>query len=240
MLAQEYKSFKTYRESENTYLQSRGISKEITDQYSSIKVDARNNVVTPMYAHFEGKFVKSSSFDVCGYNQKLQSPLTKGKDGTPLEKPLKDLNKGNKSITILNTDKQEEVKHIVTTEAFIDGLSYVQANNLDPKNTVIISTNGQTSESSLNLVTELAEIYPSAEVILAYDNDDKGKTFAESTKVKIQRAKAHFSTAKDWNEELQQRQKAQQAQAQKEREAQAHEKGKEVPQIQSSRRERSR
>ena len=229
VLAQEYKSFKSYRESGNTYLQSRGISKEITDQYSSIKVDARNNVVTPMYAHFEGKFVKSSSFDVCGYNQKLQSPLTKGKDGTPLEKPLKDLNKGNKSITILNADKPEEVKHIVTTEAFIDGLSYIQANNLDPKNTVIISTNGQTSESSLNLITELAERYPNAEVILAYDNDDKGKKFAESTKAKIQRAKTHFSTAKDWNEELQNRQKVQQAQAQEEqkaREAQAHKKGK--------------
>ncbi len=228
VLAQEYKSFKSYRESGNTYLQSRGISKEITDQYSSIKVDARNNVVTPMYAHYQDKQIKTS-FALSGYNQKLQSPLTKGKDGTPLEKPLKDLNKGNKSITVLNTDKQEEVKHIVTTEAFIDGLSYVQANNLDPKNTVIISTNGQTSESSLNLITELAERYPNAEVILAYDNDDKGKKFAESTKAKIQRAKTHFSTAKDWNEELQNRQKAQQAQAQEEqkaREAQAHKKGK--------------
>lgn len=228
VLAQEYRSFKVYRESGNTYLQGRGISKEITDQYSSIKVDARNNVVTPMYAHYQDKQIKTS-FALSGYNQKLQSPLTKGKDGTPLEKPLKDLNKGNKSITVLNTDKQEEVKHIVTTEAFIDGLSYVQANNLDPKNTVIISTNGQTSESSLSLVTELAERYPNAEVILAYDNDDKGKKFAESTKAKIQRAKAHFSTAKDWNEELQNRQKAQQAQAQEEqkaREAQAHKKGK--------------
>lgn len=50
------------------------------------------------------KSIGSDKFAFAGYNQKLRVPLHRDKDGVMLEKPIKDLNRGNKATTALTAN----------------------------------------------------------------------------------------------------------------------------------------
>lgn len=198
ILYKTYVAMPSYRDTTNGYLQGRGISKEITDQYSNLKVDKRNNVVTPMYRHSEKVL-----FAFAGYNQKLARPIEKGKDGTKLDKPIKDLNRGNRSITVLKTDNAaKQPDRIVVGESFVDGLSYIQIQQHDPNRSLLISTNGQTDEQSIRMIKDLHDKYPKAEVVLAFDNDKAGRMFAVQVKAQIPKATENYPENKDWNDQL--------------------------------------
>lgn len=199
----KYKSFKLVPETNNQYLQKRGIDTDLLKLYSTIKVDEKNNIVTPMYI----KQKDNNDFSFSGYNKKLANPITINKDGTDRTKPLKDLNEGNKGITILMSDNFEikdktTQKNIIVAESFIDALSYMQIKELEPKNTMLISTNGQQSQDMINSIKSLTGRYPNNKTILAYDNDKKGEKFADDTKQVLPNAIIDKSIAKDWNKEL--------------------------------------
>lgn len=202
-LREKYNTLKSIFQTDNQYLQLRGLSEELLKYYSTIKVDERNNVVTPMYQ----KIKDLADFTFSGYNKKLATPITKTKDGELRNKPLKDLNEGNKGITILMSDNfeiKEKTAHkdIVIAESFIDALSYMQLKKLNPKNTMLISTNGQQSESMIKSIQSLTSRYPNNKTVLAYDNDKKGDKFAEQTKQFIPNAIREKSKLKDFNEDL--------------------------------------
>lgn len=203
ILLDKYNKFKSVFETNNQYLQKRGIDAYLLESFSTIKVDEKNNVITPMYHQVKN----SERFDFSGYNKKLANPITINKDGSERNKPLKDLNEGNKGITILMSDKFEikdktTQKNIIVAESFIDALSYMQIKELNPKATILISINGQQSQDMINSIKSVTKTYPNNKTILAYDNDKKGEKFADDTKEVIPNAIIDKPKQKDWNEEL--------------------------------------
>lgn len=213
-LENKYKELKSLFETNNQYLRNRGITEDILKYYSTIKVDEKNNIVTPMYKQerdlkgFENNTnYNPDNLRFSGYNQKLGKPITITKDGKTREKPLKDLNQGYKGLTVLLSDnfqKEDNVSqmNVVVAESFIDALSYMQLKKLNPKNTMLISTNGQQSESMIKSIQSLTSRYPNNKTVLAYDNDKKGDKFAEQTKQFIPNAIREKSKLKDFNEDL--------------------------------------
>jgi hypothetical protein len=213
-LENKYKELKSLFETNNQYLRNRGITEDILKYYSTIKVDEKNNIVTPMYKQerdlkgFENNTnYNPDNLRFSGYNQKLGKPITITKDGKTREKPLKDLNQGYKGLTVLLSDnfqKEDNVSqmNVVVAESFIDALSYMQLKKLNPKNTMLISTNGQQSESMIKSIQSLPSRYPNNKTVLAYDNDKKGDKFAEQTKALIPNAVREKSKLKDFNEDL--------------------------------------
>lgn len=176
----------------NQYLsEERGIDQRIYNEYSrNIRVDNRGNIVSSMFQHEDDqKFVFS------GYNAKLTS------DFAPQGERIKDLTYGNRSISaLLPQDKQYD--NVVIAESTIDGMSYIQLQELDPKKTMIVSLNGQSTESSRMLAGELAE---GKNVVIAVDNDAAGQRYVEMLRKQkqLENAKVDLPTKnKDWNEEL--------------------------------------
>lgn len=176
----------------NQYLsEERGIDQRVYNEYArNIRIDSRGNIVSPMLHHEdESKFVFS------GYNAKLTSEFA------PQGERIKDLTYGNRSISaLLPQDKQYD--NVVIAESTIDGMSYVQLKDLDPKNTMVISLNGQSTENSRLLAAELAE---GKNVVIAVDNDEAGKRYVEMLQKQkaLENGKIDLPTKnKDWNEEL--------------------------------------
>ena len=179
-------------DSENTYLsQSRNIAFSTYKHYTNLKTDNRNNIVTPLYIYDE----ELKTYKHIGNGKKFTSYYEK--DG----KILKDLNEGSKGIGIVNCPNKP--KNIVIAENSIDGLSYIEANKLNPKDTMIVSTQGQLSPKNLNDIEKLSnETFKGTNIIIATDNDEKGILYANKIKEKVARAEIDLPIQKDWNEQL--------------------------------------
>lgn len=174
----------------NKYLsEDRGISQTIYNAYSNqIRVDDKNNIITPMYAHTE-----NIKFAFSGYNAKLSTYYA------PRGEQIKDLSYGQKSITALKP-QNKKYSSVVIAESAIDGMSYVELKKLNPRDTMIISLNGQTSVKAKELAAELAE---GKNTIIAVDNDKAGQKFMDQLLEKIPNAKVDIPiTGKDFNDEL--------------------------------------
>lgn len=179
----------------NQYLtEERGIDPRIYNHYADqLRIDQRGNIVVPMYQH--GKQIK---FAFSGYNTKLTQYYAPGGE------QIKDLSYGQKSISVLKPEGKD-YKNVIISESAIDGMSYLQIRGLEPKETMIVSTNGQTSEKARQLAAELAE---GKNAIIAVDNDKAGKHFIDQLKQQKSLENALVDVPaknKDWNEELKQR-----------------------------------
>lgn len=81
---------------------------------------------------------------------------------------------GQKGLFIGCPDDSQDIKRIVLTEAAIDAISYYQ---LKPEpNTLYLSTAGtQMSAVQEEQLQDLFDVFPRAQLVLAMDNDERGK-----------------------------------------------------------------
>lgn len=156
----------------------------------AFKKDEHNNLIIPNFAlpsKNTEQFFKEKNLFICGYTKRLNYPITKDKNGIELSKPLKSLQYGNKGLEIININKKSEsIKRIVLTENIIDSLSFGQIKNLNPQESMFISTAGtfniQHIEQSL---FSILDITPNARITLAFDNDEKGKKYTQEVEKSI-------------------------------------------------------
>ncbi|MEM4976553.1 MAG: toprim domain-containing protein [Desulfurococcaceae archaeon] len=103
-------------------------------------------------------------------------------------------------------------KRIVITESVFDCLAYEQLNrSACCSDTLYISTAGQVTQKQLELIRKLVAFKRAGslkEVVLAFDNDEAGRAFAEKVKSVLQdfedlTVREHYAQhGKDWNDEL--------------------------------------
>lgn len=182
---------------ERNYLtEERKISSEIVRKNSDyIYTDDRNNAVFVMHDE-KGELIGLARYGRNGFKN-----IT-----------------GKKGIWI-NTASFVRAKNsskVVIGESPIDLLSYAELQDRD--DLFLISTQGQISDRTIDAVYEtikrlaLLKQINRLDVVFAFDNDEKGKEFAEKMKSElIKRAvkdrlmlnfEFDFPSAKDWNEEL--------------------------------------
>lgn len=186
----------------NEYLSDkRKISEHIYNAYK-VKIDERGNISTPLYQFAEMKSLKSGGqFRHVGYNRKLINYYA------PQGEQLKDLCEGVKGLTILEPKDKGEITHVVVSESSIDAWSYIELNNLDPKHTMVIATNGETNEKTLKDLERLngyVKGFDKARKIIAMDNDKAGERFTQAVKARIPDAENQKPQGehKDFNDAL--------------------------------------
>jgi len=193
----EWERYREKEENDYSYLtDKRFLAKEIVEAYGhTIKSDKQGNIVVPLYAN-----VENIKLAFVGLDRRLKEP----KEGQP-----KSYISGQKGIAILQPKEIAGIKNVVIAESYIDGLSYVEYQGLEPNKTAIISTQGQVSDKSVEAIkTYLQTVRQKGanikEIDLAMDNDRAGKEFAERLEKELKQdvRKKELFYAKDWNEEL--------------------------------------
>lgn len=153
----------------------------------NIYTDDRNNLLFPIY-DYEGQIV---GFEV------------KGRRGFKM-------NIGSKQGLAIIGNNNLLNERIVITESAFDALAYEQLHP-SPRglHTLYISTSGQLTEKQMQQLRKMIEfkkIGALKEVILAFDNDEQGRKYAEKLKQYLEDLEIdiieHYSNAKDWNDEL--------------------------------------
>ncbi len=77
-------------------------------------------------------------------SKRLNKPLTTNADGSPREKPLKELCQGSKGVQMLvPSGGLKAAKSIVMTESILDSMAYLQMKGLNPNTTLLLGSAGQ-------------------------------------------------------------------------------------------------
>ncbi|MBK3498185.1 DUF3991 domain-containing protein [Campylobacter fetus subsp. venerealis] len=191
---------------DNSFLiKTRMISPKILKEFSSLKQDQKyGNAVVPTYTY---KSYNNAEFlTQTGSISYLSKPLTQDTQGKPYDKPIKQLCNGSKGLEILKADNSQnsikDFKNIVIAESMIDTLSYCEIKELNLKETMLCSTNGQVTSSQKEVFKYLDKAVKNANIILAFDNDKKGKEFDEIVKEIIPRATTDKAVLKDFSDDL--------------------------------------
>ncbi len=160
------------------YLEGRGLSQQTIAVFADrIRLDDRGNVA---FRHddlhnFAGWEMKNKGFT--GFSGGGKKALFGCKVGVLADTPL-----------------------LVVAESAIDALSYYQ---LKPQPGFYLSFAGGISRSQQELLIWVLCRYPDARVIIATDNDDQGKRYAEWLgSVRVGAEYAYPSIGKDWNDVL--------------------------------------
>lgn len=194
----------------NSFLtDKRKISSELLANFGSLKQDEKyKNAVVPTYtlsvvetSDGNREFLKQT-----GFISYLSKPLTHDPQGKPYDKPIKQLCNGAKGLEILKADgankSPRDFKRIVICESMIDTLSYCEMKGVDLKETLLCSTNGQISASQKDAIKALVKLAPSAEVVLGFDNDERGKEFGKIVEQIVPNASRVMPVLKDFNDDL--------------------------------------
>ncbi|OCS40493.1 hypothetical protein CFVI92203_07820 [Campylobacter fetus subsp. venerealis cfvi92/203] len=194
----------------NSFLtDKRKISSELLANFSSLKQDDKfKNAVVPTYTldvvktnDGNREFLKQT-----GTISYLSKPLTHDPQGKPYDKPIKQLCNGTKGVEILKADgaykSPKDFKKIVICESMIDTLSYCEMKGVDLKETLLCSSNGQISVSQKEVIKALVKLAPNAEVVLGFDNDERGKEFGKVLQEIVPNASRVMPVLKDFNDDL--------------------------------------
>lgn len=194
----------------NSFLISkRKLSNELLANFSSLKQDDKfKNAVVPTYTldvvktnDGNREFLKQT-----GFISYLAKPLTQDPQGKPYDKQIKQLCNGTKGVEILKADgaykSPKDFKKIVICESMIDTLSYCEMKAVDLKETLLCSTNGQISASQKEAIKALVKLAPNAEVVLGFDNDERGKEFGKVLQEIVPNASRVMPVLKDFNDDL--------------------------------------
>ncbi|TLD95397.1 hypothetical protein LS71_008295 [Helicobacter jaachi] len=183
--AKQFNQFAPCDIKNNLLLKRRGFDLVYLSDYQNIlKQDEHNNLIIP---HFKFMKIQNSNVPngeikgvfICGYTKRFNLPLTKNKDGTPRDKPLNHITMGNRGIECLNLQKDTTaIKQVVLTESMIDSLSFMQIKNLNPKETLLLSTAGSYSDEQQATLKAILDTLPKARIYLAFDNDEKGLAYS--------------------------------------------------------------
>lgn len=213
-IAKEFNQLPIYNKSNINSLEDiRKISSKITNMFSSIKTDKWKNVVFPSYTVEEIKDYKHNTITISGITKKLlERPLTHDRNGIKYEKPINSLEKGKKGISVLKADgvKTVNITKIIVGENLIDNLSYLEMKKIDPKKVLLIAFNGGIKkESEIAFLETLKQLSNAKEIVLVYDNDEKGFQYDLSTKKLLDETEKNKlsiiidkSEFKDWNEDI--------------------------------------
>ncbi|RVZ64624.1 hypothetical protein [Helicobacter pylori] len=148
----EFKNLKPYDLQNATLIKKRGIDTKLLEPYKEhLKTDNFNNLILATYLAFENKNLNVIPIHQCGINKRLNTPLSTDKEGNIRDKPLKSIAQGNKGIEVLYPNDLSLVKNVIVTENIFDNLAYLELQDLDPKESVLISTAGQFNKQKLEL-----------------------------------------------------------------------------------------
>lgn len=186
---------------------NRMISDEIIRNFSNLKQDEYENLIVPTYTLKKIKMANMGAILIqTGIVSYLKQPILKDKDGKYYNKPIKQLCKGVKGLEIIKADnsakKLKTYKKIVVCESIIDTLSLIEIKQIDLKQTLLCSTNGQITHSQKELLKWIYEKTNNAEIILGFDNDEKGKEFGKLVEKIIPNASKIEPILKDFNDDL--------------------------------------
>ena len=168
------------------YLASRGLSADTISAYASaLRIDKRDNV---LFAHTNG------DDQVVGYEIAGQALHSFSKGGVRL-------------LCRLGQLEGTEPAKIAITESGVDALSLAQI--VRRRDTLFLSTGGALSNHTLGQVKELASKHQGAEILLAFDNDTGGQSFASMLERALTgrdgiRRVLPRPPCKDWNDQLRQ------------------------------------
>ncbi|GAA7983490.1 hypothetical protein HpCS16_01950 [Helicobacter pylori] len=151
-IREEFKSLKPYDLENATLIKKREIDVKLLEPYKEhLKTDSFNNLILATYLAFEDKRLNVIPIHQYGINKRLNTPLTTNKEGNIRDKPLKSITQGNKGIEVLYPNDLSLVKNVIVTENIFDNLAYLELQDLDPKESVLISTAGQFNKQKLEL-----------------------------------------------------------------------------------------
>ncbi|GAA9144642.1 hypothetical protein Taitung76_15040 [Helicobacter pylori] len=151
-ISEEFKSLKPYDLENATLIKKREIDVKLLEPYKEhLKTDSFNNLILATYLAFEDKRLNVIPIHQYGINKRLNTPLTTDKEGNIRDKPLKSITQGNKGIEVLYPNDLSLVKNVIVTENIFDNLAYLELQDLDPKESVLISTAGQFNKQKLEL-----------------------------------------------------------------------------------------
>lgn len=191
------------------FVSKRKLNIELLSKFSFLRQDEKyKNVVVPTYtlASIQTKNGNKEYLRQTGTISYLSSPITQDPQGKPYNKPIKQLCNGNKGLEVLKADdankNPKEFKNIVVCESMIDTLSYAQINNINLKETLLCSTNGQISQSQKIALKTLQKLAPNAKFLLGFDNDDRGKEFYKIVEEIIPNTKRITPILKDFSDDL--------------------------------------
>ncbi len=148
----EFNALKFYDLNNATLIKKREIDVKLLEPYKEhLKTDSFNNLILATYLAFEDKRLNVIPIHQYGINKRLNTPLTTDKEGNVRDKPLKSITQGNKGIEVLYPNDLSLVKNVIVTENIFDNLAYLELQDLDPKESVLISTAGQFNAQKLEL-----------------------------------------------------------------------------------------
>ncbi|GAA7238246.1 hypothetical protein JP0169_04900 [Helicobacter pylori] len=151
-IREEFKNLKPYDLENATLIKKREIDVKLLEPYKEhLKTDSFNNLILATYLAFEDKRLNVIPIHQYGINKRLNTPLITDKESNTRDKPLKSIAQGNKGIEILHPNDLSLVKNVIVTENIFDNLAYLELQDLDPKESVLISTAGQFNKQKLEL-----------------------------------------------------------------------------------------
>ncbi|WP_187922217.1 hypothetical protein [Helicobacter pylori] len=151
-IREEFNNLKPYDLENATLIKKREIDVKLLEPYKEhLKTDSLNNLILATYLAFEDKRLNIIPIHQYGINKRLNTPLTTDKEGNIRDKPLKSIAQGNKGIEVLYPNDLNLVKNVIVTESIFDSLAYLELQDLDPKESVLISTAGQFNAQKLEL-----------------------------------------------------------------------------------------
>ena len=186
----------------------RKIGDEIIQNFGNLKQDEKyGNLIVPTYTLKQIQTTKIQSIlSQSGTISYLKQPITKDTNGKPYNKPIKQLCNGVKGLEIIKADNSsknlKDFKNIIVCESMIDALSFVEMKGLDLNTTLLTSTNGQVTHSQKEALRWLNEKSSNAEIILGFDNDNKGKEFVKLVEKITPNASRAEPILKDFNDDL--------------------------------------
>jgi len=198
---------------ENNYLTAeRKINKDIIEKYP-VYQDKRNNIVFILYD--ELGYITG----LAKYNKKFKQILgSKGIWSSIQQDVLNDKEENLK-------DKVKKIEKIFITESPIDALSYTELRNTDIEKTLLLTTQGQISDRTIDILFSFIKaIYlitkrKTLKIVLGFDKDETGLYFATEVSFKLKEKMENtlingkepfpileitteFPKSKDWNEDL--------------------------------------
>ncbi|BDR27601.1 hypothetical protein [Helicobacter suis] len=135
---EDFKALPPYNLDKSQLLRDRGIQGTLFKSYQhSLRADRHNNLCVPNYLCENQRLVLSA------VSKRLNQPLTTHIDGSPREKPLKELCEGSKGVQMLvPSGGLRAVKSIVMTESILDSMTYLQMKGLNPDTTLLLGSAG--------------------------------------------------------------------------------------------------
>ncbi|EAI8054461.1 toprim domain-containing protein [Campylobacter upsaliensis] len=191
----------------NFFSKNRLIASDILLHFP-LKMDKMKNILSPTFVLEKIESINFIGINQAGYVSYLQNPLKKDKNQNAYHKPIKHLCYGAKGLEILKhpQTKKAEIKNIILSESIVDSLSLLELKGYDPKTTLICSSNGQITQKQRELLEHFSKIFKNTQIILAFDNDEKGRKFAKKCEELFQ--KNNMATQilqpilKDFNDDL--------------------------------------